>query len=435
MSPVPTPSKPTKTRRARGEGSFRLRSDGRWQYHLPADSEHPEKTVYGKTKSESAAKMRDWLREYSDAPAEVVEECDETPTVAAFFRQWFTNVVEPDAEAPGTVKSVRYQIENFIIPGLTLHNADGTVEQTGLGDMLLTAVEPRHVASLFRAMNQPHPRYPDRSWYSKSLMSHVKSTLTSGYTYAIFNRAATFNPAASVKIPKRAFIGQGKSLTGEQCTALLEALDGHRLEILFKVALSLGLRPGEVIALCWDVIDFNEGTIFIRRFVRRDGQAKILVDDVKNHKPRLLEAPDVVLELLREQRREQAELRMQFADRWDGRYPLVFTNFGNNESGLTLGGIIDHGSLNRSFKALCTKAGIPDPRSWHPNHLRHTFVSLMSRIGKVSNKEIAFMAGHHPDMTAGVYDHAIQPTIVGVGKMSEILANLPAAQSDSEGCA
>jgi integrase len=46
-----------------------------------------------------------------------------------------------------------------------------------------------------------------------------------------------------------------------QAKAMLEAVKGHRLEALFNVALSLGLRQGEVLGLRWADIDLKKGEL------------------------------------------------------------------------------------------------------------------------------------------------------------------------------
>jgi integrase len=51
---------------------------------------------------------------------------------------------------------------------------------------------------------------------------------------------------------------QGRSLTVEQARALLQAADGHPLEAAFIVALTCGLRPGELLGLPWQDVDLDQ---------------------------------------------------------------------------------------------------------------------------------------------------------------------------------
>ena len=58
-------------------------------------------------------------------------------------------------------------------------------------------------------------------------------------------------------------------LTQEQAHALLEAVTGHRLEILYRLLLGLGLRRGEVVGLRWSDIDFEARTLKVTGIIQR----------------------------------------------------------------------------------------------------------------------------------------------------------------------
>ena len=57
-------------------------------------------------------------------------------------------------------------------------------------------------------------------------------------------------------------------LTAEQTICVLNAVEGHRLAALYHVALTLGLRLGEVLGLQWGDIDWQAQTITIQRQVQ-----------------------------------------------------------------------------------------------------------------------------------------------------------------------
>lgn len=52
-------------------------------------------------------------------------------------------------------------------------------------------------------------------------------------------------------------------LTEEQARQFLAAVKGHRLEPLYRVALGLGMREGEILALRWDNVDLTAKTLQI----------------------------------------------------------------------------------------------------------------------------------------------------------------------------
>lgn len=54
----------------------------------------------------------------------------------------------------------------------------------------------------------------------------------------------------------------------DEARALLAASEGHRLEALWLVQLTLGLRPGEVAGLRWPDVDLDTGVIHVRSSLR-----------------------------------------------------------------------------------------------------------------------------------------------------------------------
>jgi len=60
----------------------------------------------------------------------------------------------------------------------------------------------------------------------------------------------------------------------EQARAFLDAAKGERLEALYTVALSLGLRIGEALGLRWQYIDFERRVLTVNRILERIGRGK-----------------------------------------------------------------------------------------------------------------------------------------------------------------
>ena len=64
----------------------------------------------------------------------------------------------------------------------------------------------------------------------------------------------------------------------DQARDLLTHVKGHRLEALITVALSTGLRQGELLGLGWDDVDLDAGTIRVRHALQRVGGRLVLVE-------------------------------------------------------------------------------------------------------------------------------------------------------------
>lgn len=56
-----------------------------------------------------------------------------------------------------------------------------------------------------------------------------------------------------------------KPLSPDQARTLLEAARGERLEALYALAVTTGMRQGEILGLKWEDLDLETGTLQIRR--------------------------------------------------------------------------------------------------------------------------------------------------------------------------
>jgi integrase len=189
------------------------------------------------------------------------------------------------------------------------------------------------------------------------------------------------------------------STTCRSCRAQLglngASADYGRLEALFILAITLGLRPGELRALTWEHVDLDKGIIYVWRSARRGG-------DVKTPKSRRsLILPKRATEALRAHKKRQAAERLAAGEDWHDNN-LVFCH----EDGRPY----TRDALNWRFGAVTRRAGIGH---WHAHEGRHTAVSIMSKNG-VPIQDITDTMGHKSThVTETVYRHVIVPAIRG----------------------
>ena len=226
------------------------------------------------------------------------------------------------------------------------------------------------------------------------------------------------NVARIAKIPMPPDEVKTRSLTHEEAKRLLVAAKGDRLETAWLVALSLGLRSGEVRGLKWADIDLDAPTLTVNQAVKlmpKDGPDSpeyLYLGNPKTKKSRrkLQLAPMVVTSLMSHRLRQAAE-RLAAGERWSD-LDLVFPS--------KVGTILDASNYRRHFDAVAAIAGISDI---HPHLLRHSFVSLLMDDG-VPAIRVADSAGHTDTrMTERVYRHALEASESShVEPMERILA-------------
>jgi integrase len=188
-----------------------------------------------------------------------------------------------------------------------------------------------------------------------------------------------------------------RDATCRACRAQLgiDAGASPRLEALFVLSITLGLRPGELRALTWDHVDLDQGVIHVWRSTRRDG-------DTKTPKSRRsLVLPRRAIDALQAQRERQGAERLAAGGAWQDNN-LVFCHEDGRQ--------YSSDALNWRFGKMTRRAGIGH---WLAHEGRHTAVSIMSTNG-VPLQDISDTVGHKSThVTETVYRHVIVPAIRG----------------------
>jgi integrase len=210
-------------------------------------------------------------------------------------------------------------------------------------------------------------------------------------------------------------------MTSDEATKLLVTVKGSRLEALYAVALALGLRRGEALAVRWDDLDLVHGTLSVKRtLVRVNG--KLIFNEPKTERSaRTIPLPSSCVMLLKSHRARQVQERLAVGPRWQEN-GLVFAT--------TIGTPIEPRNLNRDFHRRCEEAGL---RRFRLHDLRHTCASLLLAQG-VPARVVMEILGHSGiSITLNTYSH-VSPAIQqeALDKMNHLLegaAQHPAAPS------
>ena len=94
---------------------------------------------------------------------------------------------------------------------------------------------------------------------------------------------------------------------------MLEAAREDRLEALYVVALHTGLRRGELLALRWNDVDFEKGTLRVDESLDQHGAFRA---PKREESRRTLRLTPVSLAALKAHRARQNEERLKAGERW-----------------------------------------------------------------------------------------------------------------------
>jgi integrase len=164
---------------------------------------------------------------------------------------------------------------------------------------------------------------------------------------------------------------------------------------VFHLALSLGLREGEVLGLRWRDIDFDERIARISVSLQRIDKKLQLVDLKTERSRRALPISDNLLVSLRDHRTRQLKAKMHAGEEWQ-ETGLVFTT--------SQGTPLSARNVIRSYHRLLAKAKIPRHRF---HDLRHSCASfLLSK--SIPARTVMDILGHsNISLTMNTYSHVM----------------------------
>jgi integrase len=346
----------TQRRRAHGEGSIYRRSDGRWAAMVDLGwhaGKRRRKFLYGSTRAEVAKKLAVALKARQDGQAFA----DERTTVEQFLRAWLTTV-QPSLR-PRTWTRYEQLVRRHAIPYV--------------GKLRLTKLDARHLEEL----------YADRvrAGLSKTTVLQLHRILHHALRDATRWNLVRRNVAELVTPPRKAR-HDFATLSPEQARRFLDAVRGDRLEALYVLALTTGMRQGELFGLRWADVDLTAGALHLVKQLKTSTSRRQV----------LLVA--VAAEALAAHRARQHDERRRLGPAWDD-HDLVFPN--------SLGRPLHTSNfLRRDFYPLLERAGLPRIRF---HDLRHSAATLLLGLG-IHPKIVSELLGHSQvGITLDLYSH------------------------------
>jgi len=248
--------------------------------------------------------------------------------------------------------------------------------------------------------------------HSTRTVSIARNTLERAIRLAQAHDKVSRNVAEVVKTPAGKKPGkQRRSFSLDEMFAIMDAATGWvNMDAYVHLSFLTGASPDEIRGLHWAEVDLDgpQPGISITRPMRHSGGTKTTA------RRRGLGLPQLAVDALGRQRKEQAAARLAAGKRWEDN-DLVFCT--------RLGRPLDRGNVSRVFKTLCANAGIKDARNRVPYEMRHTYASLIHDDG-VPAEEIAQQLGHSGTRVfEAVYRHVLTPQrLTGQTVMDRITA-------------
>ena len=360
----------TPGRRSRGEGSLFKRADGRWAGFVTGFNGQ-RRYVYGTTRAETARKLAELTHQRdSGLPMPAGRH-----TVATFLAEWLEG--QRSQLRPKSWRRHEEHIRIHIVPVI--------------GNVTLRRLTPQHLNHL----------YANRLAAGLSAVSvhHMHATIHRALVHAVRWGLVARNVADLVD-PPRMQHREMLVLNPDQVRRLLQTAKGGPLEAVVAVAVSTGLRRGELLALRWRDVDLDAGVLRVVGTLQRDYNRKLVISEPKTARSRRqVELSTLAIDALRTHRANQHATRLLLGEEWAD-HDLVFPNpVGKPQDGSHL--------LLGQFVPLLERAGLPRIRL---HDLRHTAATLLLARG-IHPKIVSEMLGHTTvGITLDLYSH-VTPTM------------------------
>jgi integrase len=356
------------TRRGNGEGTICQRADGRWVAAVSLGGTR-RKWLYGATRQQVAEKLTSVLRSQQQG----LPVAQGREPLAAYLMRWL-ETVRPTLRVR-TWERYEQILRVHVLPEL--------------GRTPLARLGPEQVQRMYA-----------------SRLEAGSSAMTVRHVHAVLHRALKqalrwgLVPRNVVELadPPRAPRHEIRTLNEGQTRALLDGASGDRLEGLYVVAVTTGMRQGELLALRWRALDLETASLQVRATLQRSREGVAFAEPKTNSSRRRITLTKAAVAALRRHKVRQAEERLRLGEGWSAS-DLVFTN--------TAGHPIDGSDLLRSFHALLAGLGLPRIRF---HDLRHTAATLLLGRG-VHPKIVSEQLGHAQiAITLDTYSH-VTPTM------------------------
>jgi integrase len=215
-------------------------------------------------------------------------------TVATYLRSWI-EIAEVVSVSPKTAERYRELIDHQIIPHI--------------GALRLQKLRASHIAAWHGTLLREGRH--DGTGLAARTVGHAHRVLHKALADAVARELLLRNPASLISPPKV----ENKEvaiLSAAEVKIVLDGLQGTEIYPHVVVLLSTGIRRGELMALQWGDLNLDAGKLRIERAIEATKARGLRIKSPKTrHGRRMIAIPPVAVDVLRERRKAQLEIRLK----------------------------------------------------------------------------------------------------------------------------
>lgn len=353
------------------------RKDGRYMARFQYEGENY--TLYGSDPDKLLERIEDLKYEVRHG----IYEKEQNITVDSWFSTWMEEYKRHQ------VKPTTYDLYERTYMG----HIKPYIQKKKLRD-----IRPEHIQRILNAESKVVKR---------QTLTRIHVILNGLFRQAYKNGIIQKNPVERSTLPKLREDAERRVMTREEQALFMRYAKQTYYGDIFEVALSTGMRKGELLALEWSDVDFNNRMIHVTGTLIRVNSRYVKGTPKSKTSRRDIPMLDNVYAILRRRRRELLELKVKLGDKWtplDGLDNLVFTN--------EFGSVVTLNTMQyymRHIQDMIRRGGI-EFEPIHIHTLRHTFATRAIEAG-MQPQVLKTILGHSSlAMTMDLYSHVLPDT-------------------------
>ena len=305
-------------------------------------------------------------------------------TVDNWFHTWIEQYKKPTVKQ-GTVGVYEDTYDSYI--------------KKPFGKKKLKDLRPEQIQNLYNTLNT--------KGFSRNTIELVSVVLSGMYKQAYKNQIIRINPVPLATLPKMPERKERRVLSKDEQQFFLETAKNHQYYYIFELALSTGMRSGELRGLEWKDIDFQNRIIHVRGTLVQNRYGFYKDTPKTQSSYRDIPMLNNVYNLLKQRKRQQSEQKILLGSDWktlDGLENLVMTT----STGHPLG----KGYLNNAIDTLTARIQKtrPEFKELTPHTMRHSLATRCIENG-MEPQVLKTILGHSKlSMTMDLYAHVLPDT-------------------------